>query len=104
MRALVCEAMADGALDLSTGLFYVPGSFTSTEEVIALAEIATVSIPGVIQSVADVDGRRVRLPRTTAEGCDRRCGRSKVLKPGTSGMPTLVGSTTYGDRCKTFDR
>ena len=27
----------------------------------------------------------------------------EVLKPGTSGMPTLVGSTTYGE-CKTFDR
>ena len=31
-------------------------------------------------------GRPTRAPpRTTAEGCDRRCGRSKVLKPGTSG-------------------
>ena len=40
MRALVAEAMAEGAFGLSTGLFYVPGSFTSTEEVIALSEVA----------------------------------------------------------------
>ncbi len=40
MRALVAEAMEEGAFGLSTGLFYVPGSFTSTEEVIALSEVA----------------------------------------------------------------
>ena len=40
MRALVAEAMEEGALGLSTGLFYIPGSFTSTEEVIELSKIA----------------------------------------------------------------
>ena len=40
MRALVAEAMQEGAFGLSTGLFYVPGSFTSTEEVIELSKIA----------------------------------------------------------------
>ena len=40
MRALVAEAMEAGALGLSTGLFYVPGSFTSTEEIVALSRIA----------------------------------------------------------------
>lgn len=40
MRALVAEAMAEGALGLSTGLFYVPGSFTSTAEVIELSKVA----------------------------------------------------------------
>ena len=40
MRALVAEAMQEGALGLSTGLFYVPGSFTSTDEVIELSRIA----------------------------------------------------------------
>ncbi|MDP6579364.1 MAG: D-aminoacylase [Vicinamibacterales bacterium] len=39
MRALVAEAMAEGALGLSTGLFYVPGSFTSTDEVIELSKV-----------------------------------------------------------------
>jgi N-acyl-D-amino-acid deacylase len=40
MKALVRTAMNDGAFGLSTGLFYVPGSFASTEEVIALAKVA----------------------------------------------------------------
>ena len=40
MRMLVADAMAQGAFGLSTGLFYVPGSFTSTEEVIELSKIA----------------------------------------------------------------
>ena len=40
MRSLVAQAMEEGALGLSTGLFYVPGSFTSTEEVIELSKIA----------------------------------------------------------------
>ena len=40
MKALVREAMHDGAFGLSTGLFYVPGNFASTEEVIALAKVA----------------------------------------------------------------
>jgi N-acyl-D-amino-acid deacylase len=40
MRALVARAMDDGALGLSTGLYYAPGSYASTEEVIELAKIA----------------------------------------------------------------
>ena len=37
MIALVTEAMHEGAFGLSSGLFYVPGSYAKTEEVIALA-------------------------------------------------------------------
>jgi len=40
MRALTEQAMRDGAFGLSTGLFYVPGNFTPTEEVIELAKVA----------------------------------------------------------------
>ena len=36
MRALVRRGMAAGAFGLSSGLFYTPGSFAKTEEVIAL--------------------------------------------------------------------
>ena len=38
MKQMVEQAMEQGALGLSTGLFYVPGSFTSTEEVIELSK------------------------------------------------------------------
>jgi dihydroorotase/N-acyl-D-amino-acid deacylase len=40
MEALVEQGMKDGALGLSTGLFYVPGTFTPTSEVVALAKVA----------------------------------------------------------------
>ena len=40
MRALVREAMAQGAFGLSSGLFYTPGSFATTEEVIELTKAA----------------------------------------------------------------
>ena len=40
MRALVEQGMRDGALGLSSGLFYVPGTFTSTGEVTELAKVA----------------------------------------------------------------
>lgn len=40
MKAMVAEAMEQGALGISTGLFYVPGSFTSTEEIINLSKVA----------------------------------------------------------------
>lgn len=40
MRSLVEQGMRDGAFGLSSGLFYVPGTFTPTEEVIELARVA----------------------------------------------------------------
>jgi len=39
MRELARQAMRDGAFGLSTGLFYLPGSFTPTEEVIEIAKV-----------------------------------------------------------------
>src|SRR5450756_1943457 len=43
MKDLVRRGMADGAFGLSSGLFYVPGSFAKTEEVIELTKVAAES-------------------------------------------------------------
>lgn len=40
MKALVKDAMEAGALGLSTGLYYVPGQFANTHEVVELAKVA----------------------------------------------------------------
>jgi N-acyl-D-aspartate/D-glutamate deacylase len=40
MKLLVKKAMQAGALGLSTGLYYVPGNYATTDEVIALAKVA----------------------------------------------------------------
>src|ERR1700754_1838900 len=40
MRAIVDRAMRDGAVGLSTGLIYMPGTYAKTAEVVELAKIA----------------------------------------------------------------
>lgn len=41
MQRLVAEAMGQGAFGLSTGLLYLPGTYSNVEEVIALAQVAS---------------------------------------------------------------
>jgi N-acyl-D-amino-acid deacylase len=40
MQALIERAMREGAVGLSTGLEYVPGTFANTQEIVALARVA----------------------------------------------------------------
>jgi N-acyl-D-amino-acid deacylase len=41
MDSIVHRAMNDGALGMSTGLIYIPGSYTPTEEIVRLAKIVS---------------------------------------------------------------
>lgn len=78
MKALVARGMCQGALGLSTGLFYAPQSFANTDEVVALAGEAaarggfydshirdestyTVGLAAAIDEAIEI-GRRARLP------------------------------------------
>jgi len=54
MQALVRKAMDEGAFGLSTGLFYVPGTYATTEEVIELARVAA-EYEGAIYDTHDRD-------------------------------------------------
>ena len=58
MKALVEQGMRDGAVGFSTGLWYVPGNFSTTEEVIALAKVAT-PFGGVYSTHMRDEGYRV---------------------------------------------
>ncbi len=40
MRAIVARGMDEGALGMSTGLYYAPGSYATTDEVIELSKVA----------------------------------------------------------------
>ncbi len=40
MEALVEKAMQEGAVGLSTGLIYIPGTYSKTEEIVRLAKVA----------------------------------------------------------------
>lgn len=78
MRALVKRGMNDGAIGMSTGLYYAPGSYSSTEEVIDLAKVAAAQggrydshirdessyTTGLIASVNEVIriGREAKMP------------------------------------------
>ena len=54
MRALVRKGMEEGAFGLSSGLFYVPGTYAATEEVIALGQVAAEYV-GAIYDTHDRD-------------------------------------------------
>lgn len=75
MRTMVAEAMGQGAFGLSTGLRYVPGYYSTVDEVVALAEVAGDSGGiytshlreeglGLLEGVAEAleIGRRARIP------------------------------------------
>ncbi|MEO5985003.1 MAG: D-aminoacylase [Ferruginibacter sp.] len=49
MEALVSKAMQDGAVGLSTGLIYIPGTYSKTPEIIRLAKVAA-SYKGIYTS------------------------------------------------------
>jgi N-acyl-D-amino-acid deacylase len=78
MKALVKQAMLDGAFGMSTGLYYAPGSFAKTEEVIELAKVVaahggiydshirdessyTIGLLGSVEEVIRI-GREAKLP------------------------------------------
>jgi len=59
MKALVAKAMQDGAVGLSTGLIYVPGTYATTAEVVELAKVAA-AYGGVYASHIRDEGDDVR--------------------------------------------
>jgi N-acyl-D-amino-acid deacylase len=54
MRGMVRQGMQEGALGLSTGLFYTPGYYATTDEVIELGKVAA-AWPGAIYDTHDRD-------------------------------------------------
>ncbi len=67
MRALVRQGMDDGALGLSSGLFYVPGIFTPTAEIIELAKVAGAMGGIYISHMREEASRVVESVRETIE-------------------------------------
>jgi N-acyl-D-amino-acid deacylase len=78
MKSLVKKAMEEGAIGLSTGLYYAPGSFSKTDEVIELGKVIapyggiydshirdessyTIGLIGAIQEVIDI-GKGANIP------------------------------------------
>jgi N-acyl-D-amino-acid deacylase len=67
MKALVERSMKEGALGMSTGLYYAPGSYAKTEEVIELAKVAAAA-HGVYDShMRDEDSYTIGLQNSVRE-------------------------------------
>ncbi|MEJ7758299.1 MAG: D-aminoacylase [Gemmatimonadaceae bacterium] len=75
MKALLASAMRDGAFGLSTGLLYLPGTYSTIDEVVALSRVAADSGGiytshlrkegiGLLEGVGEAleIGRRARIP------------------------------------------
>ena len=58
MRAMVEQGMKDGAVGMSTGLIYLPGTFAKTEEIIELAKVVS-AYDGIYTSHMRDEGREI---------------------------------------------
>ncbi len=65
MGALIDSAMRDGAMGVGTGLIYLPSSFFTTEELIALAKYAAPYGGGYAAHMRHEDGRMLESIRET---------------------------------------
>jgi N-acyl-D-aspartate/D-glutamate deacylase len=67
---LIRQGMSEGAFGMSTGLFYVPQSFSKTDEVIALAKIAA-EMGGIYDShLRDEDSYNIGVKGAVAEAIE----------------------------------
>jgi dihydroorotase/N-acyl-D-amino-acid deacylase len=96
MKDIARQAMHDGALGLSTGLFYVPGNFTPTEEVIEIAKV-----------VASFGGMHISHMRDEAAGVlDSVRETIRIGEEG--GLPTqvthhkIIGAGNWGQSVETL--
>lgn len=96
MQGLVRQGMADGAWGMSTGLKYLPGAFSTTNEVVALARVAADS-GGIYTSHLREEG--VGLIEGVAEAIEigRRAGIPVVLT-----HHKVVGKPMWGASARTL--
>jgi N-acyl-D-amino-acid deacylase len=96
MKELAKQAMQDGALGLSSGLFYVPGNFTPTEEVIEIAKV-----------VAGFGGMYISHMRDEASGVVDSV-RETIRIGEEGGLPTqvthhkIIGQENWGKSIETL--
>ena len=96
MKELARQAMRDGAFGLSSGLFYVPGNFTPTEEVIEIAKV-----------VGSMGGMYISHMRDEAAGVTDSV-RETIRIGEEGGLPTqvthhkIIGKSNWGKSVETL--
>jgi N-acyl-D-amino-acid deacylase len=116
MEALVEQAMKDGAMGLSTGLIYIPGTYSKTNEIVRLAKVAAKynglyashmrdegdSVTYAIEEALEV-GKQAKLPVQISHfklSGQQNWGRSKetlpmVIKAREQGLDVTIDQYPY---------
>ncbi|MCJ8272940.1 MAG: amidohydrolase family protein, partial [Psychrosphaera sp.] len=97
MEALLEQAMKDGAFGLSTGLKYIPGAYSSTQEIVALAKIAA-KYDGFYATHMREEG--LDIVKSVAESLS--IGRKAHL-PVHISHHKIIGPTMWGSSLKTLN-
>ena len=98
MRALVAQAMEQGAVGLSTALIYAPGAFATTDEIAALAE-ATASYDGLyISHIRSEGGRLLEAVDEVIEISQKAGVRAEIFHLKTAGEANLRKQQQVLDR------
>jgi N-acyl-D-amino-acid deacylase len=108
MKAMVAEAMEEGAIGFSTGLRYVPGSYATTEEVIELARVAARYGGFYSSHIRDEAGGSMasvrELIRIAAEaGLPGQVSHHKLMGQGQWGQSTLTLALIDSARARGID-
>jgi N-acyl-D-amino-acid deacylase len=93
MQALVEQAMRDGAVGFSTGLIYIPGTYSNTDEVVSLAKAAA-KYGGTYASHMRDEGDKVLDAITEAVRVGREAGMPVQLSHFKIDNKNLWGSST----------
>lgn len=96
MRTMVAQGMHEGAFGLSTGLRYLPGTFSRTDEVVALSKVAADS-GGIYTSHLREEGLGVIEGVAEAIEIGRRTGMTVVLT-----HHKVVGKPMWGKSVRTL--
>ncbi|MBI5771534.1 MAG: D-aminoacylase [Verrucomicrobia bacterium] len=96
MKALVAQAMRDGAFGLSTGLKYLPGTFSKTAEIVALSRVAA-GAGGIYTSHLREEGLGL-LPAVTEAITIGRDARIPVVLT----HHKAIGKPSWGNSVKTL--
>ena len=92
MQALVDKAMQEGAVGFSTGLIYIPGTFSDTREVVALAKAAS-KYNAVYASHMRDEGHKVKEAITEAVTVGRESGLRVQISHFKIDTPKIWGSS-----------
>ncbi len=93
MKAIVARGMDAGAIGMSTGLYYAPGSYATTEEIIELAKVAAAKGGMYDSHIRDESSYTIGLVGAIAEAI--RIGRDANLPVHISHIKAL-GADVWG--------